>query len=114
MRSFSARPSANLGVLNAATLLSSQGPSVSQGSDEVLIHITGTFVGTVSFQGSLDNVNWYPLKVEDAGTGAAVSSTTTPGAWLLRNDPPYCRAIMTAYTSGTAVVASTDVHIVEP
>lgn len=67
--------------------------------------ITGTFSGTVSWQGSNDGgVTWVALSAPSvAATGSSyVASTTAPGMWLI---PVSCRRVrlrMTAYTSGTA------------
>lgn len=56
-----------------------------------MIQLTGTFVGTVQFQGSLDGVTW-------VSEGAAL---TAPGAYEVTKRWAYMRANVTAYTSGT-------------
>lgn len=66
------------------------GVDISEAS-KVAVYLHGTFVGTVQWQISTDNVNW-------ADTGAAqtapgVIDVTTPANWI--------RADVTAYTSGT-------------
>lgn len=73
------------------------------------IQITGTWVGTVTFQGSLDNSNWFPITMHNidgtvtpaatiasAGTNVNGVYNKQTGAGLL-----YFRLNMTAYTSGT-------------
>lgn len=69
------------------------------------IDIRGTFVATITFQGSIDGTNWIPLNGIPYGSAqnvASVSSTTTPGAWLVPcAGCLYVRANATAYTSGT-------------
>lgn len=104
MKSFATRTPANLGALNAVADISGTEPAYSS-PDEYYVNITGTFVGTVTFQGSLDGITWFSLKAEEAAAGTVVSSTTAVGAWIIRSFPLFVRAIMSAYTSGAAVVA---------
>ncbi|HNP66135.1 MAG TPA: hypothetical protein PKH39_19570 [Woeseiaceae bacterium] len=53
-----------------------------------IYQVTGTFVGTVKLQGSLDNTTWVDLAEHTAEAGGKVDS------WL------YIRGNVTAYTSG--------------
>lgn len=73
------------------------------------IEVTGTFVGTVSFQGTIDDTSWFPVGLKTAADGAAVTSATAVGAFKLPGDGPELsqfRANVTAYTSGTITVKS--------
>lgn len=77
--------------------------------DEVSFQITGTFVATATFEGSVDGVNFVSLAAVpyDSVTPATpVVSATAPGQWYARNVTTLLafRVRCSAYTSGTAVV----------
>ena len=92
----------SLGALNANVEL------VLGGAAGFVVDLRGTFSATVTFQGTIDGTNWFPVAVLPAGGSvnvATVTTATAAGAWagsasgFLR-----VRAIATAYTSGTANV----------
>lgn len=71
------------------------------------VQVTGTFSGTISFQGTVDNTTFVPIAVTAAGDTASTKTTTATatGLWLCNvAGLSIVRAKMTAYTSGTAVV----------
>ena len=74
------------------------------GYEKIGIRLSGTFTGTVTFQGSVDGVTWDTLTVSTlAGTG--VTTATAAGQWTgacagLTSE----RCAMTSYTSGTCDV----------
>lgn len=69
------------------------------------IIITGTWVGTISFYGSLDGVNYVPIQVQNLTTNAPVFSTIVNGQFVTSTSGMKAvKAIMSAYTSGTADV----------
>lgn len=74
------------------------------GSRWAVLQVTGTFSGTLTFQGSNDNTNFVSLVgVNTAQTApAGVVSTTTVGVYAIPLGIKYFRVRMTAYTSGTA------------
>lgn len=81
-----------------------------QKTTSVGISVAGTFVGTVSFEASLDGTNWQPILATKVDTGVAALTTTVVG--LFRVDATgtsQVRARVSAYTSGTVnlVLAST-------
>ena len=101
-------PSAQLAT-SAATV----GPWVVKGGSIVALTLscgpldTAPWVGTVGFQWSPDNVNWYNLTAQPKsslpGSGnVPVTSATAPGLWLaqLSSNALYVRYNVTAYTSG--------------
>lgn len=99
-----------LGALNATT------PVVTiDTADDIAIQVAGTFVGTVTFQGSLDGTNWSVLAMHQSGQVSAttdVQNTTTIGLWTKKVGPiGYFRALMSLYTSGTATVIVTQARI---
>ena len=69
------------------------------------IQITGTWTGTLTFQGSNDNVNFVSILHQDiTATNAASGSTLTANGfrYIFLTGFRYLRVRMTAYTSGTA------------
>lgn len=71
----------------------------------IAVQITGTFVGTLSFQVSNDNTNWAAVAAKTAGdtAGSLTNSVTTPQlAIATLNGYQYFRLRFTSYTSGTA------------
>lgn len=73
----------------------------------IFLQITGTFVGTLSFQFSNDNSTWVTSQVFQLLSNAAaftVSSATVPGMWSGPVSGQFFRIRMTSYTSGTANV----------
>jgi hypothetical protein len=75
------------------------------GVGRVGLQVTGTYVGTVSFEASIDGLTYVALNLLPSNSDTAASSTTSTGAWA-GNVGGYAmvRARMSAYTSGTAVV----------
>ena len=52
------------------------------GQANVGFGVTGTWVGTVSFYGSVDGLNFFALSVTPFASGTAVNSTTANGNWF--------------------------------
>ncbi len=87
------------------------GAQVNQmGSDWFIFDISGTWVGTITFQQSLDGVNFSAVsgdgQLTPFPTGTPVATTTTNGRWYVAAQAGVVamRAVFTQYTSGTAVV----------
>jgi len=89
----------SIAALNAAVTLNVNGAS------GVAIDLRGTFVATVTFQGSVDGVNWTALPAQPLGSLQSVNfvtSATAQGAWLVECvGCVQVRAIATAFTSGS-------------
>lgn len=76
-----------------------------RGMASVAVQIDGTFVGTVTFEGSLDGTTYSALLLTPIGTSTAVTSATGTGLWRGNiGGLQRVRARMSAYTSGTATV----------
>lgn len=95
-----------LGALNAST------PVISiEDADDIAIALTGTFVGTITFYASLDNVIYYGFALHQSSQTSATTDTITATAPLLLSKKcapfEYFKAIMTAYTSGSAIATIT-------
>lgn len=72
----------------------------------VAVQVTGTFTGTLSFEGSIDGVNYVALGLLPIASTTAVTSTTTTGLWSGGvGGMAIVRVRMSAYTSGTATVS---------
>jgi hypothetical protein len=69
----------------------------------VAVQVSGTFVGTITFQVSNDKVNWITKSMTNP-TASAVTTAAAPGLWSGDLGARYFRAIFTAYTSGTATI----------
>lgn len=69
-----------------------------------LVQITGTFSGTLTFQGTNEDVptNWVNLTVINITTGAVSSTATVAGLFYVPLTCKNFRVRMTSYTSGTA------------
>lgn len=90
----------SLGAVNAVTSIYS-----TDELDWVVVQTTGTWAGTLTFQSSLDGVNFLglaglPLTATAVGTYAL--SRTTNDIMKFNNLGKYMRIQMTAWTSGTA------------
>lgn len=69
--------------------------------------ITGTFVGTVTFEVSNDQNNWYPILVSQSGTSTIGNTATATGIYYAEVvSVTYVRARISAYTSGSITVTA--------
>lgn len=68
------------------------------------VQITGTWVGVLSFQVSIDGTNWVTKSLFPANGGALATSASGNGMWFGPTGARYFRVLMSSYTSGTAVV----------
>lgn len=92
------------GALNAAVTL----PCAE--ADHVVASVTGTFTGTLTFEGSLDGTNWFAVTgnaLSNTSSTTNVATTTTAGAFRFNTvGIQQLRLRMSAYTSGTATVTA--------
>ncbi len=97
-----ARGTAVRQVLQSAAAATGNGSTLEFGGmEELAVQVDGTFVGTVSFEGSLDNANWYAVPLQSS-SGAWVSSATAAGMFVTNLAAyPLLRARVSAYTSGS-------------
>ena len=79
-----------------------------EGADNVVVQITGTWTGTITFEASVDGTNWFANAVKNTSEVNAttlVTTRTTNGLSSMQfAGCPYFRLRMSAYTSGTANV----------
>jgi hypothetical protein len=73
----------------------------------VSVQVSGTFVGTITFQVSNDGTNWFNKILSYSNNNGQGVSATTPTVAFGDLGARYFRAQMTAYTSGTANLVAT-------
>lgn len=92
-----------LGVLNAALDLILSGAL----SEEGIVDVSGTFVATLVVEGTADGTTYRALAMSPVGGGADVTSVSAAGAWRINfAGCKGARVRVSAYTSGSAVVAA--------
>lgn len=94
----------NLAVLNAVVTVAADGAAT------VMVGITGTYVGTITVEGSIDSTNWEVIPIKPVSAGGIYVLTlasATIGRWAgLCAGFSSVRVRMSAYTSGTAAVTA--------
>lgn len=67
------------------------------------IQVAGTFTGTISFEGTVDDATWVAINMTPPNSTTAVTTATAVGAWTgPAGGLSQVRARFSAYTSGTA------------
>lgn len=91
-------------TLQSAVSASGNGTAMNvQGMTTALLQVSGTFVGTVHFEGSIDGSTYVSLYATQVGSGSIATNTTTTGLFRLPvSGLKYIRARV-AWTSGTSV-----------
>jgi hypothetical protein len=70
------------------------------------VQVTGTWTGTLSFEGTLDGTTWVAMQGKDISTGADVTSTAANGMWRFEVvGASNFRVRASAAMTGTAVVS---------
>ena len=95
-------PVADASVFGFLPALNTDLTVVLNGATTVLVQLTGTWAGTVSFEASPDAQNWYAVYGQSPTVlTAAVASSTTGGLWVCTvGGFRTFRARFSAYTSG--------------
>ena len=76
------------------------------GNNAAAAQITGTWVGTITFEASLDGTTWTGINAVSASTSTPQTTTTVNGLYRLTpGGLQQIRANMSAFTSGTATVS---------
>lgn len=71
------------------------------------LQVTGTFVGTVTFEGTVDHQNWSVVQVKNKGTGATATTATAVGIFDIDlTGLEFLRARISAYTSGAITIVA--------
>lgn len=88
-----------LGALNAALTI---GLDETREGTLVIDLTTSAFVGTVSFEGSLDGTNWWLVQGTNLATGAAATTATAAQTTSFNVSAlAHFRARVSAYSSGS-------------
>lgn len=70
------------------------------------MYVTGTWVATLVFEGSVDGANWFTIQATTLPAGASTTTITSNGAFLIGiGGFAAIRIRASLYTSGTATVA---------
>ncbi len=95
-----AQPTASFTVAEQALALGGDNGSVA-------FQLTGTFSGTVTFEGTIDGTNWVATQVFPVGSSTGATTATAAGIWRMNaTGLKSCRARCSTYTSGTVVVTA--------
>lgn len=90
---------------DAATAIGNGTAIESRGASAVSVQVTGTFVGTVTFQGTIDGANWIALEATNANDDSRATTATAPGIYsIVLHGCVQFRARISAYTSGSITV----------
>lgn len=76
------------------------------GFSAAAMQVSGTFVGTVTFEATVDGTNWVAMRCVNLGTGDIATTATAPGIYQLQDAHGLhkVRARISAYTSGSISV----------
>jgi hypothetical protein len=89
----------SLAALNSTLLI------VPSESGNIGVQITGTWVGTIVIEATINSSDWFVIDMLPFGDLAAIQSTATNGQWrVVSSGVTQVRAKMSAYTSGSAGV----------
>jgi len=73
----------------------------------LVMQVVGTFVGTVTFEATVDQTNWVAIQAVNLNDGSAATTATAPGLYACRVvGLKQVRARISAYTSGSITVAA--------
>lgn len=90
-------------VLQSAVGATGNGNSLDVvGQAAAVIALTGTFVGTVTFEGTIDGSNWFSVMAVKLGDGSIATTATSTGMYRVScAGLTSLRARVSAYTSGS-------------
>jgi hypothetical protein len=109
MRSYSKRT-----LQSAAGALGNGNSLILSGSSACALQVTGTFVGTVTFEGHVneDSATWVAIQGVNANSGTVASTATDAGLFYFSTVGLHgVRARISAYTSGSITVVGREVDM---
>jgi hypothetical protein len=96
----------------AAAALGNGETFIVNGRGAAALQVTGTFVGTVTFEGAVDkdNPTWVAIRGTSLNDGSKGTTATTAGIWILSTvGLEVVRARVSAYTSGSITVVGREI-----
>ena len=96
------------GITTGSLTAANQAVTVNANTDELVgVQITGTFVGTVTFEATVDGTTWVATAMYAAATPTTIVTTATAAGLWRGTVAPFSqfRVRCSAYTSGTIVVS---------
>ena len=98
-------PSDKLAMQTAAAATGNGTPAITADRAALVMQIAGTFVGTVTFEATIDDTNWIAVQVANLNNGAVTTTATAPGLFACMVAGLHAvRARVSAWTSGTITV----------
>lgn len=96
-------------AMQTAAVATGAGTSILMaGYNRAMFQVSGTFVGTITFEATVNGVDWVTYALTDISTTTRVHNTTqsTPGVFIADDASGLTaiRANITAYTSGSITV----------
>jgi hypothetical protein len=99
-----------LETLQDAAVATGVGTAINmKGYNGLTVRVAGITTATVTFEGTIDDTNWFVVGLKTAADGVAATTATANGVFKLPADGPVLsqfRANITAWTSGTITVTS--------
>lgn len=91
---------------NAASATATGTVMNTAGISLVAVQITGTFVATVTFEGSIDKTNYVSLEAVNSATGAKATTATAAGLYFVPVSGVRAFRCNLTWTSGTSITAT--------
>lgn len=98
-------PSADVTLQNAAVAVGNGTVLTVTGYGTAVVQVTGTFVATITFEGTVDGTNYQAISATQMGAAVVATTATAPG--IYRMSPgglTNIRARISAFTSGSITV----------
>lgn len=79
-----------------------------KGAARVTVQVSGTFTATVTFEGTIDDANWFAVGLKTAADGNAVTTASAAGVWKRTADLALSqiRARISSYSDGDVTVVA--------
>jgi hypothetical protein len=103
----SSAPYMGVKTIQSAASATGNGQTVNmKGYTGLTLQIDGTFVATVSFEGTIDGSFWFAVGMMGTSDTTIITNSTVNGVWRLMTDVRISafRARVSAYTSGNVTV----------
>lgn len=104
------------GTLQSAATGTGNGSNFAvSGYGTCIFGVTGTFVGTITFEGTIDGTNWFAINCTQMGANSIGSTATTTGLYRSTvSGLTTVRARVSSFVSGSITVAANAIIIEDP